>query len=524
MAENEKKITENADVEKNKNGFAYNDVEAAVNKMMTPNVRRYLDKVGVDMTTALPMFYQNSVNKPDETLEGYAQRCIEVSLALRVQQVCIDSLNANGKDRDVMDVELPKESSEPKKEDTEPKEVKEGEDVFKAGNDAQLEFVKLMLGAPLKIIAGVIEDRNVVVTAKGSVARVSKVSHKEALAIMNRVKEAKAALQAQFEKDGSKFIDIVESKGDDAKVKPVSMEDVQAGQQQGKREGQESEKEGPADTDTIKLKNGKELTYADFKATLKQIAESPKSKALIEKLGLDMDEVAAEMFNKIDPSVHEDAFSCAQASLGYVMARKEMLEAYGVKDVRFAKLKDDVKDKKGIDENRESEPRNDLFANMKDILKFPFEVFKRIATGKTDEELKKEAERLNLKDVHLELTPQTREVLTKRLERYESTLAQAVYDLRRQEEIAAQAPGASKQPLSEVGKKATRQIVDDTHEMGYGEPDGKKITQTIEYDRMTQEEKAEYDAEKAAAEEQKNRDGNEGLDKNDPLSKYSQGR
>ena len=41
---------------------------------------------------------------------------------------------------------------------------------------------------------------------------------------------------------------------------------------------------------------------------------------------------------------------------------------------------------------------------------------------------------------------------------------------------------------------------------------------------MTPEEKAKHDAEKAAAKEQKNRDGNEGLDENDPLSKYSQGR
>ena len=516
MAEDEKKVTENADAEKNKKGFAYNDVEAAVNKMMTPTVKKVLeDRYHVDMAAMLPVIHQNSTAIEGDTIEAYAQRCIEAALASQVQQTAVEKIEEKRGKKEVAKVELDEETA-PKKDET-PEPTKEGGDIYKEADEIQKRIVLAMLGLPFKMIKAIVEDKKIAtVFNKDNTASVVQLSKDETEFVCTSMQKAKDMLSKAYEIDGLE-VQSEQEQEDAVKKSPIKPRETIEPKQEG-------EKEEPADTDTIKLKNGKDLTYADFKAALKKLSENPKSKALIEKLGVDVDEVAAEMFNKIDPSVHEDALSCAQASLGYVMARKEMLEAYGLRDIGFAKLKDDAKDKKGIDENKENEPRNDLFANMKDILKFPFEVFKRIATGKTDEELKKEAERLNLKDVHLELTTQTREVLTKRLEGYESTLAQAVYDLRRQEEIAAQAPGASKQPLSEVGKKATRKIVDDTHEMGYGEPDGKKTIQTIEYDQMTPEEKAKHDAEKAAAKEQKNRDGNEGLDENDPLSKYSQGR
>ena len=48
-------------------------------------------------------------------------------------------------------------------------------------------------------------------------------------------------------------------------------------------------------------------------------------KKIIEELGVNIDDVASEMFNKIEASEYEDALGVAQASMQYVIGRKVTL-------------------------------------------------------------------------------------------------------------------------------------------------------------------------------------------------------
>ena len=220
------------------------------------------------------------------------------------------------------------------------------------------------------------------------------------------------------------------------------------------------------------------------------------------------------MFNKIDSSAQKDILECVKNSFEYVIGRKELLEAYNISPgINFAKLPDDDKRKEGIHENRDREAGNELFNCINNICKFPFEAIKTLLTGKTPEELKAEAAKLNLKDVHLELSTQTREVLLKKLDGYESILSNAVVEAKRQQEVEARAEENAKKARAE--QKAGVPEVDDetktkiltknveyTTGAGYGNPDGNDLvadmTEQKKLDAMTPEERAEYLAKKEA--------------------------
>ena len=85
MADEERKVAENADVEKKKvKRFAYQDVETTVGKMMTPSVKKLLEEdYKIDMATVLPIIHQSSpALDENETVEQYSRRCIESALAM----------------------------------------------------------------------------------------------------------------------------------------------------------------------------------------------------------------------------------------------------------------------------------------------------------------------------------------------------------------------------------------------------------------------------------------------------------
>ena len=298
----------------------------------------------------------------------------------------------------------------------------EGADIYAQANAAQTKIVLMMLGMPFKVLAALVEEENIAAKFNGKKAAVVELKPDEAAHIKAKLEKVEKQLAEAYAKDGV-VLDSEESKKEDTKPEePKKPEPIVKKQEELSEEADKV----PGDNDTVKLKNGKDLTFLDFKSALKQLAENPEIKKMIDELGVNIDDVANEMFNKIEASEYEDALGVAEASMQYVIGRKVALDAYTRKTPGFQKLKEDDDKRKGIQENKEGDPRNVLFDNMKDILKFPFQAFKTILSGKTDEELKAEADRLNLKDVHLELTTLTRDALQKKLEKYESTLAKAV--------------------------------------------------------------------------------------------------
>lgn len=427
MADEERKVAENADAEKKKvKRFAYQDVEAAVSKMMTPSVKKLLEEdYKIDMAAVLPLIHQSSpALDENETVEQYSRRCIESALAMEAQKRLVDGVEKTRgkKDAVVVDVE-----DAAKKQQAEEPEMgdNEGADIYEQANAAQTRIVLMMLGMPFKVLAALVEEEKAAAKLIGKKAAVVDLKPDEAAHIKTMLEKVEKQLANAYAKDGV-TLETEESKKEEPKPEETKKPEPIVKKQE---ELSEEAPQAPGDKDTVKLKNGKDLTFFDFKAALKQIAEGPETKKIIEELGINIDDVANEMFNKIEASAYEDALGVAEASMQYVIGRKVALDAYSRKTPGFQKLKDD-EERKGIQENKDGDPRNALFDNMKDILKFPFQAFKTILTGKSDEELKAEAERLNLKDVHLELTTLTRDALTKKLEKYESTLANEVARIR----------------------------------------------------------------------------------------------
>ena len=574
MADEERKVAENADVEKKKvKRFAYQDVETTVGKMMTPSVKKLLEEdYKIDMATVLPIIHQSSpALDENETVEQYSRRCIESALAMQVQRSDVNYIESKRgkKDAVVVDVE---DAAKKQQEELEMGD-NEGADIYAQANAAQTKIVLMMLGMPFKVLAALVEEENIAAKFNGKKAAVVELKPDEAAHIKAKLEKVEKQLAEAYAKDGV-VLDSEESKKEDTKPEePKKPEPIVKKQEELSEEADKV----PGDNDTVKLKNGKDLTFLDFKSALKQLAENPEIKKMIDELGVNIDDVANEMFNKIEASEYEDALGVAEASMQYVIGRKVALDAYTRKTPGFQKLKEDDDKRKGIQENKEGDPRNVLFDNMKDILKFPFQAFKTILSGKTDEELKAEADRLNLKDVHLELTTLTRDALQKKLEKYESTLAKAVKDERDKrnkgksgqtepakgegtepapvvpdtegtgthteppavEETttapATQTPATTTQPgkdgedlepLTEVGVNATRKITEDTTRSGRGEPEGKAAVKKVEYDHLPEDDKARVDAERAAKEAQAKQaaleDGE--YDEHDPAGRHAGGR
>lgn len=424
MADEERKAAENADAEKKKvKRFAYQDVEASVSKMMTPSVKKLLEEdYKIDMATVLPVIHQSSpALDENETIEQYSRRCIESALAMQVQRAGVNYIESKRgkKDAVVVDVEdaAKKQQEEPEMSDN------EGADIYAQANAAQTKIVLMMLGMPFKVLAALVEEENIAAKFNGKKAAIVELKPDEAAHIKAKLEKAEKLLADAYVKDGA-VLETEEGKKNEPETEEAKKPEPIVKKQE--ELGEEEALQVPGDKDTVKLKNGKDLTFADYKAALKQLAENPEIKKMVDELGVNIDDVASEMFNKIEASEYEDALGVAEASIQYVIGRKVALDAYTRKTPGFQKLKEDDDKRKGIQENKEGDPRNVLFDNMKNILKFPFQAFKTILSGKTDEELKAEADRLNLKDVHLELTTLTREALQKKLDGYESTLAKAV--------------------------------------------------------------------------------------------------
>lgn len=489
---------------KNVRRFAYQDVEATVGKMMTPSVKKLLEEdYKVDMATVLPVIHQSCpALDENETVEQYSRRCIESALVMQEQRKAVEHIeNIRGKKQPVV-VDLKnaaKKKEEPEKDNT------EGAEVYAQANEVQKRFVMKMFGLSFKLITALVEDNNAAVKLNGDKAELVKLKPDEAAFIRTHLQNVEKKLEEAYTNDGVTLDSEKQKKEETKKPEPIVKK---------QEELSKEAPENPKDNDIVKLKNGKDLTFGDYKAALKKLTENADVKEMINEFGVNIDDVANEMFNKIETSAYEDALGVADASMQYVIARKVALNAYTRKTPGFQKIKND-EEKDGIKENRDGDPRNALFENMKDIFKFPFQAFKTILQGKCDEELKAEAERLNLKDVHLELSNLTRDALTKKLEKYESTLAKAVIEERdkltkgktgqnepakdekapapaqdgtpgkkddgtRTEEAPATTKG--KKPMSEIGKKATRKVVDDTKGMGYGDGDGKRVTAEVEND------------------------------------------
>ena len=537
MADEERKVAENADVAKKKvKRFAYQDVEATVGKMMTPSVKKLLEEdYKVDMATVLPVIHQSCpALDENETVEQYSRRCIESALAMQVQRKDVEFIESRRGKKDAVVVNV---EDEAKKQQEEPEMGdNEGADIYAQANEAQTRIVLMMLGMPFKVLAALVEEENVAAKFNGKKAAVVDLKPDEAAHIKAKLEKVEKDLEEAYVKDNAE-LEAEESKKEEETKKPEPIVKKQ-------EELSEEAPKGPADNDTIKLKNGKDLTFADYKAALKKLAASPKIKQMIDELGVNIDDVAGEMFNKIEASAYEDALGVADASMQYVIARKVALDAYTRKTPGFQKLKND-EEKDGIKENRDGDPRNALFESMKDVFKFPFQAFKTLLTGKSDEELKAEADRLNIKDVHLELSNLTRDALIKKLEKYESTLAEEVKKIRGikdteiedpngtttpasteqapkenktpngqtqeqaapakaqkntapsvENETTVETPKNGEEPLEDMDPEKLAGVSTDANRVvgaGIGNPQGEIVVESIAYDQMTPEQQAEYD-------------------------------
>ena len=172
----EKDLIENET--KKKGNFAYQDVEAAVGKMMTPTVKKLLEEsYHVDMAEVLPVIHQNNPRAKDDTIEKYAQRCIEVALATQVQKNAVEKIEEKRGKKEERKVDL--KGEEPKKEEPEQDIDTDPDGIFKQASEMQKKFVLTMLKAPFKIIAALAEEHKMATIIKdGKTATVVNLDEK----------------------------------------------------------------------------------------------------------------------------------------------------------------------------------------------------------------------------------------------------------------------------------------------------------------------------------------------------------
>ena len=422
--------------------YAYKDVESAMKSLIKPNMAKVLAEQKLDISEFLPTIYANSSVLEGETIEQYALRCIDTSLALKMQENFKAAKIDNKKQQQPRETVIV-EDEETKKPATESKEQADtGEEKTddELAGDLEKKVVFGILGMPFKMLELLAEECSslTTLTENGSM-QFTKLTPEEMKSLQNYMTTIYQRFDEAMKLDGvdASSLSRVDGLGIDVATAKEEVsgayaaKEATADQEKTAEEpvvDGESQEKGE-NKGTFKLSDGTEVSYGDYKAILEKIAKEPQIKARLKELGLSVEDIAGNVFGKVPALDGEkldeytlrtfDAYTTAKA----VERAQEMEQEEGTKvdinkrPIKYAsRNKEEEKVKGKGEEEKTSDP---TFESLKEVLKFPFKFFKAILTGKTDEEMKAELDKTNLKDVEATLSPNIRRDLLRKIDKYQ---------------------------------------------------------------------------------------------------------
>lgn len=365
--------------EKKESRFEYAQVEGAVKQLMKPNVAQILEKMEVDVSEFLPMFYEQSEPLENETVDQYALRCIDAALALKTQErYKTGKLDKTDVPRLSATIENPEKNESKGKSEEHESKSSEGASVYEQAADLEKKVIFAVLGMPFKMMQAIAEKNNTITTVnKEGNVELTEMSETETASLSQYLAKVHATFEKALELDGIDASSLSRIKLEDPLPAKVS--------------------EGIG-----KTSHNIHEYAAEMRALLSNEANRDLARKF-EELGISIDDFINSSFATIDLSdgkTMKDAAIEALQKMGTEIIMDDATKAQELIQ-RPDKYRKDP-DRK-MSRQQEEKPNNELIASINETLKFPFKAFKTLITGKTEEEQKEDAKKISNKFGQLEL-------------------------------------------------------------------------------------------------------------------------